>query len=166
MNNIIGFFNIEKSDCGDIFWNASPVEKMGGNKVKINEKIHNITPGVQKVLTDTSNEPLKKLNDKDRETFNNILPSVNFENFKAIRGESKSGRYKQEKAIFKKHILEGQTIEKIIIPSNIIDIYTRLKVILGLNLSGHTDTFAEVSNLINQLYKWVIYRVNNNIEML
>ena len=48
--------------------------------------------------------------------------------------------------------LEGQGV-KIIIPSNIIDIYTRLEVLLGLNLSGHTDTLTEASNLIDELYK-------------
>ena len=57
------------------------------------------------------------------------------------------------KAILKKHNLEGQGIEKIIIPSNIIDIYTRLEVLLGLKLSVHTDTLTEASNLIDELYK-------------
>ena len=41
--------------------------------------------------------------------------------------------------------LEGQGI-KIIIPSNIIDIYTRLQALLGLKLSGHTDILTEASN--------------------
>ena len=96
------FFNIEETGDGEIFWNGFPVEKMGGNKLKINEKIHNITPGIQKVLTGTSNIPLKKLNDKDRKIFNNILESLDFENYQPIRGESKSGRYKQSKSNFKK----------------------------------------------------------------
>ena len=48
--------------------------------------------------------------------------------------------------------LEGQGV-KIIIPSNIVDIYTRLEVLLGLNLSGHSDTLTEASNLIDELYK-------------
>ena len=42
---------------------------------------------------------------------------------------------------------------KIIIPSNIIDIYSRLEILLGLKLSGHTDTLAEASNLIDEVYK-------------
>ena len=33
-----------------------------------------------------------------------------------------------------------------------IDIYTRLEVLLGLNLSGHTDTLTEASTLIDELY--------------
>ena len=47
--------------------------------------------------------------------------------------------------------LQGEGI-KIIIPSNIIDIYTRLEVLLGLKLSGHSDTLTEASNLIDELY--------------
>ena len=42
---------------------------------------------------------------------------------------------------------------KIIIPSNLIDIHTRLELLLGLKLSGHTDTLTESSNLIDELYK-------------
>ena len=49
--------------------------------------------------------------------------------------------------------LKGRGIEKIIIPSNIIDIYTRLKFLLGLKLSGHTNTLTEASNSIDEIYK-------------
>ena len=49
--------------------------------------------------------------------------------------------------------LEGRGVKKIIIPSNIIDLYTRPEVLLGLNLSGHTDILTESSNLIDELYK-------------
>ena len=152
MKNNFGFFKIEERDNGDVFWNGFPVEKIGGNKIKINENVFDITRGIQKVLTDTSNIPIKKLNDQDREIFNNILENLDFKNYQPVRGESKSGRYKQSKTNFKKHNLEGQGL-KIIIPSNIIDIYTRLEVLLGLKLSGHTDTFTEASNLIDELYK-------------
>ena len=41
--------------------------------------------------------------------------------------------------------LKGQGT-KIIIPSNIIDIYTRLEVLLGFKLLGHIDTLTEASN--------------------
>ena len=49
--------------------------------------------------------------------------------------------------------LEGQRSHKIIIPSNIIDIRTRLEILLGLKLSGNTDILTEASNLKDQLYK-------------
>ena len=60
-------FNIEEGDNGDIFWNGFPVEKIVGNKLKINEKIYEISDDLQNVFTNTSNIPLKKLNDRDRE---------------------------------------------------------------------------------------------------
>ena len=122
------------------------------NKFEINEKIYDITQGIQKVLTKTSKIPQKKLNDKDRDTINKVLESPDFENYKAIRGESKSGRYKQSKTKLRKRNLESQGV-KIIIPSNIIDIYTKLDLSLGLKLSGHTDTLTDASNLIDELYK-------------
>ena len=46
--------------------NIYPIKLIGETEVKINDK-KNITPGIQKVFTDTSNIPLKNLNDKDRE---------------------------------------------------------------------------------------------------
>ena len=49
--------------------------------------------------------------------------------------------------------LEGQGIEKIIIPSNMIDICTRLEVLLGTKLSGHPKTLTEASILMDELYK-------------
>ena len=126
---------------------------MGGNKLKTNEKIFDITPSLQKVLTDTSNIPMKKLKDEDREIFNNILESLNFEIYKAIRVEFKSGRYKHSETNIEKRNLKGQGIEKITIPSNIVDIYTRHEILLGLKLSGHADTLTEACNLTDELYK-------------
>ena len=41
---------------------------------------------------------------------------------------------------------------KFVIPSNIIDIKTRLKVLVGAKLSVHNDTLTEASNLIGELY--------------
>ena len=62
--------------------------------------------------------------------------------------------------------LKGRGIEKIKTPSDRIDIYTRLEVLLGLKLSGHTDILTEASNLIDELYKrGEIKKTNNNIEM-
>ena len=104
----IGFFNIGEKGHGDITWNEFANEKMGGNKLKINEKVFDKTPANQKVLTDTSNIPMKKVNDQDREIFINNIESHDFENYKAIRGESKSVRYKKSKTNYKKRNLEGQ----------------------------------------------------------
>ena len=95
-------------------WNGYRIKISSGTEVEINGKTYNKTPGIQKALTETSNKPLKKIKDKDREISNNIFESPNFENYKAIRGESKSGRYKISETISKKRNLEGQGIEKIL----------------------------------------------------
>ena len=49
-------------------------------------------------------------------------------------------------------VLQGERV-RIFIPSNIINIYTRLEIFLGLKLSGHSDTLSEASNLIDELKK-------------
>ena len=61
--------------------------------------------------------------------------------------------------------LESEVV-KIIIPSIITDKYTRLEVLLGLKLSGHTDNLTEASNVLDDLYKKVKYKTNNKIETL
>ena len=152
MKRNTGFFQTFEDREHEWMWNGYPVKKLGGTEVEINDKKFNIFPGIQKVLADTSNIPMKKLNNEDREIFNKTLESIDFENCKAIRGQSKSSRYKQSKTNFEKRNLEGQGV-KIIIPSNIIDIYSRFEILLGLNLSGHTDTLTEASILIDELYK-------------
>ena len=49
---------------------------------------------------------MEKISDKDREKITKLLENLDFEYYKAIRGESKSGRYKQSKINFKKLNLE------------------------------------------------------------
>ena len=75
---------------------------MGGKKLYIIETIYNITPGIQKILTDTTNVPLQMLNDQDTEMFINILENLDSEKYKPIRGEPKPGRFKQSEINFNK----------------------------------------------------------------
>ena len=133
-------------------WNGYPVKMIRGTEIKINDKIFNITPNIQQVFTQTSNTPLKKLNDQEWELYKNILETFNFKNYVSDSGEKNSGRYKYSKTNFKDRNLEGQGVN-FIIPSNIFDFYNRLEILLGLKLSGHTDALTEASNLIDELYK-------------
>ena len=52
----------------------------------------------------------------------------------------------------KSNDLRGDGME-IITPADIVDIYARLKVLLGIKPSGRTDTLTEASNLIDEIYK-------------
>ena len=133
-------------------WNGDPVKMLRGTELEIKYKKFNKTPNLQKVITETSNIPLKKLNDQEREIYNTILEALDFNNYKPKSDESKSGRYKQSKSNLNKRNLEGEGV-KIIIPSNIIDIYIRPEISLGLKLSGYSDILTEAGNLIDELYK-------------
>ena len=162
-----GFFNIEERD-GEIYWNKIPVEILGDSTIKINnEDVYKISTDLKNVFTDTTEKSLRKLNDVDRVMYQNIVRTLGFDKYIPKQGESKSGRYKHTKNNLDDHVkktlnrsiqsdsdsdLQGEGL-KIIIPSNIIDIYTRLEILLGLKLSGHTDTLTEASNLIDELYK-------------
>ena len=102
MTDNSGFFKTY-CDCEHGWmWNGYPIKNTRGTEIEINHKKFNITPAFQKVLSNSSNKPLKKINDKDREILDNILQSLDFENYKAIRGESKPVRFKQSKTNFKK----------------------------------------------------------------
>ena len=101
------------------------------------------------------------MSDTEKVIFRDILQKTNYINRKRKKGPvSGRDKYKQNKLEDDvRKILKldkqpnGRRVEKIIIPSNIIDIYARLEVLLGLKLSGHTNTLTEASNLIDELYK-------------
>ena len=78
---------------------------------------------------------------KKEKCIKKTLKDLDHENYRAISGENKSGRYKYSKSIFKNN-LQGKGV-KFIKPSKIIVIYTRLEILLGLKLSGHSDTLTE-----------------------
>ena len=107
--------------------------------------------------------------DEDKLTLYNILKNVGFYSMIHNKGlksaRKKDALYNLPKAIAEfrnptlpeiaiieglSNDLEGYGVE-IIIPSKIIDIYTRLEI-LCLKLSCHSDTLTEASNLIDELY--------------
>ena len=95
--------------------------------------------------------------------------SLNFKNYNPIPGETKSGRYRYTNFKLDHHAnkilnrsiqsksksgdLEGQGTETVIIPSDLIEIHTRLEVLFGLKLSGHFNTLTEASHLIDEICK-------------
>ena len=163
------FFKLTEDDDGKVYWNEVLIEPLGGNRININNREYDISPDIQSYFTNTK-LTTKFLDNFEKEIVFETLQNVGFYynipkmGFKAAR--MKDALYDLPKAIDKirnpslptieniedSNDLEGQGI-KIIIPSNIIDIYTRLEVLLGLKLSGHIDTLTEASNLLNELYK-------------
>ena len=132
---------------------------MGGDSWKIGDNVYEITPEIHKALSSTlyTGEIMK--NENDILMLNNILRDVKYTGVGDRQSNRKNFFTELPKKVneiqnktFNEIDLEGQGL-KIIIPSNINDIYTRLEILLGLKLSGLTDTLTEASNLIDELYK-------------
>ena len=141
-----------------------PIQISQGDTLKINENVYELTPEINKALTYTtfSGNTMKDEND--------ILMMYNIIRDLGYTGDG--DRDSKRKIFFNKKLpklvedIQNKTFDeitddsdglqregvKIIIPSNIIDIYTRLENLIGLKLSGHTDTLTEASNLIDELY--------------
>ena len=157
---------ITQDESGRVNILGVPIQKSEGDTMKINETIYELTPEIYKALTYTTysgnnmkdeNEILMMYNiirdlgyngigdrDSKRKTFflkklPKLVEDIQNKTFEEINDDSDSD-------------LQGQGVKNII-PSNIIDIYTRLEILLGLKLSGRTDTLTEASNLIDELYK-------------
>ena len=145
---------------------AVPIQISEGDTIKINENLYELTPEIYKALTYTT------YNGRTMKDENDILRMYNI--IRDLGYNGTGDRDSKRKIFFTKKLpklvednqnitfdeisdysdgLQGEGIGKNIIPSNIIDIYTRLEVLLGLKLSGHTDTLTEASNLIDVLYK-------------
>ena len=142
-----------------------PINTLGGDKLRLRGNDYDLTPEKYKALSYTGYDGEAMKNENDILLMNNIINDLGYTG----RGDIKSKRKiflteklpKLVEEIQNKTFeeitdnygdLEGQGV-KIIIPSNIIDIYNRLEVLLGLKLSGHTDTLTEASNHIDELYK-------------
>ena len=142
-----------------------PIQISESDTMKIDENVYQLPPEIYKALTYTSYSGNTMKDENDILMMYNIIRDIGYNGI----GDRDSKR----KIFFTKKLpklvediqnktfneitddsddLQGEGL-KIIIPSNIIDIYTRLEVLLGLKLSRHTDTLTEASNLIDELYK-------------
>ena len=162
------FFKL-KQDDGKVYWNEVLINPLGDNRISIKDREYDISPDIQAYFTNAKLTTIF-LDNFEKETVFDILQNVGFYDnipkigFKAAR--MKDVLYDPPKAIDKirnpplattENVEDSSNLEvlgtKIIIHNSIIDIYTRLEVLLGLKLSGHSDTLTEASNLIDELYK-------------
>ena len=162
------FFKLEQTDKDKVFWNKIPTKALGENRISIKDQEFDIKPNFQNYFTNTK-LTTENMNNEDKLTIFNILENIGFYSMRHTKGLN-SARMKDALNNLPREIakvrnptlpaidnesdnLEGEGVQKFIIPSNIIDIYTRLEILLGLKLSGHTDTLTEASNLIDEFYK-------------
>ena len=135
-----------------------PIKSLGGDKIQIIDNIYEFTPEIHKALSRSFYTGKSMKNENDQRTLYNFSLDVGYNGI----GDEETNQKKFFTRLFKQFgnikkeepdNLQGQGIEKIIIPSNIIDINTRLELLLGPKISGHTDTLTEGSALIDELYK-------------
>ena len=161
MKDNTGFFKTQHKPLSGWILNNFSIGTPGGTENEISGNKYDITPGLQKVFTDAKYESAKSMSDTEKVVFRDILSKTGYYNPKPTKRRM-SGRDRYIKNDLDNDVrsildidkkLKGRGVEKIVIPSNIIDIYTKLEVSLGLKLSGHTDTLTEASNLVDELYK-------------
>ena len=137
-----------------------PIQISEGDTIKINENVYELTPEIYKASTYTTYTGNTMKDENDNLMMYNIIRDVRYNGTGDRDSKRKTFFTKKlpklvediQNRTFDEIDLEGQGV-KIIIPSNIIDIYTRLEILLGLKLSGHSDTLTEASALIDQLHK-------------
>ena len=143
-----------------------PVYTLGGDRIQIKNDIYDLTPEIYKALSYTGYTGENLKNENDILMLYDIINDLGYTGIGDIKSKRKiilteklpkvveeiQNRTFEEITDNSDSDLQGEGL-KIIIPSNIIDIYTRLDILLGLKLSGHTDTLTEASALIDELYK-------------
>ena len=171
MNDGKRFFEVIRDLEGKFAWKGHDFVPLGGNLVGNIDEDYDLTPEIQTAVTGTRYK-INNINIDDEYALNTNKIPESGDYDRAI--DSNSNGLNLLKMISKKRVdiilnllltiapieneeesddLEGQGIGKIIIPFNVIEIWTKLEVFLGLKLSGHTDTLTEASNLIDDLYK-------------
>ena len=161
MTDITSFFKTYHDPQRGWTINNHPIKMLRGTNVEIDENKSNISPGIRKVFVDQSYDFSKSMTVSGKFIFRDILQITGYYNRKPTKGPLTGPDRYIKKDLDNDVIrilnldtkLKGTGVQEVIIPSNIIDIYTRLEVLLGLKVSGHTDTLTEASNLINELYK-------------
>ena len=153
--------------------NGINVDPMGGKDVKIGNNIYEITPEIQSLLTQTKNI-FNKMSDNDIVIFIRILDETNCnpeEDHKSTRRDYIRDKLpsKVRKILIPPIVaitswesdeyeslesdLEGNGTKTIVVPSDSDEMWTRLKVLLGIKLAGHTDSVIEASQLLHALFK-------------
>ena len=142
-----------------------PIYTLGGDRIQLKDNIYDLTPEIYKALSYTGYEGKNLKHEKDILMLYNIINDLGYTGIDDIKSKRRiilteklpklvegiQNKTFEEITDNSDSDLQGEGV-KIIIPSNIIDIYTRLEILLGLKLSGHTDTLTEASNLIDEVY--------------
>ena len=72
MKNSKNFFKLEQNDDGQVFWNETPINAVGDNRISIRNQEYDVKPNIQKYFTNT-NLTTKNMDDEDKLTVYDIL---------------------------------------------------------------------------------------------
>ena len=142
-----------------------PIYTLGGDRLQIRDNVYDLTTEIYKALSFTGYTGNTMTNENDILMLNNIIRDLGYTGIGDHTSKRRTFLTKTLPKLVEE--IQNKTFEEItddsddlqgegvktIIPSNIIDIYIRLEILLGLKLSGHTGTLTEASNLIDDLYK-------------
>ena len=91
MKDNTGFFKTKHNALSGWILNKFSIRTPGGTEVEISGNKYNITPGLQKVFTDTNYETAKSMSDTEKVVFRDILSKTGYYNRKPTKGRM-SGR--------------------------------------------------------------------------
>ena len=135
-----------------------PVYTLGGDKLRKRANEYELTPELHKTLSFTASTGKSIKNESDILKMSNIVSDLGYTGI-GDRGSKRKTFFtksltklveKNQNKTFDEIIDNSDDLQsqglKIIIPSSIDDFYTRLEILLGLKLNGHTDNLTEASN--------------------
>ena len=162
IGSLMSSFNslrIKPSPCGSTVLGV-PIYTLGGGKLRIRDNVYDLTPEIYKALSYTGYIDKTMKNENDVLLMNNIINDLGYTGV-----EDRDSKRKTfftitlpqlvdeiQNKTFDEIDLEGERV-KIIMPSNILEMYTKLENLLGLKLSGHTNTLTEARNFVDELYR-------------
>ena len=157
LENTTNSLKLNKDEYNNYSILKSAIKPLGGDKILVNDSnIYEFTPEIHKALSKSSYTGKSMKNENVKKNLYNFLTDIGYNG----DGDQQTSQKKFFIRLFNQYRnikkeepsdLIGRGV-KIIIPSNIIDTYSGLEVLLGLKISGHTDTLTEASNLIDELY--------------
>ena len=137
-----GFFKTHCDQQRGWVMNNIPIKSPRGTKIQIYENEYDLSKGIRNVLTKKTYNSTKSLNNNEKVVLRDFLSKTGYYTRKPTKGKPSGldNYIKNELDDDVRRILDldtklkGRGVEKIIIPSNIIDIYTRLEILLGIKI--------------------------------
>ena len=79
------FFEKQERPSGDFFWKGRSVEKLGGSRLQTGEDKYHISTDIQKVISNATEDSVKKVKDTDEVEYRNKLVSLTYKNYERRR---------------------------------------------------------------------------------